>query len=185
MITAEMITPIGHLFKPHGYKGELNADIIFDSSIFDDPETPFFVYIDNILVPFFVETIGGGQNNTSFIKFKNIDSDTEALVVAKRELYALKSFILENFEITEEELEFDSGALMGFEVIDLKSEEVIGIVEDIEEGVEYEYLVVRKLSDDSTVHIPFLDEFVKEILELEGSGAGKILVELPEGFLEI
>ena len=68
MITEEMIIKVGNIFKPHGYKGEMNVSLDLDALFFEDPHTPFFVKIDNLIVPFFVEYTGGA-NKSAFLKF--------------------------------------------------------------------------------------------------------------------
>lgn len=185
MITDEMVVAVGRLFKPHSFRGEVNADILYGRELFADPNTPFFVKIDNILVPFFVETVGGGSNKTSFLKFRGIDSDSEASMVVNKELYALKSFVSEILGVSEEELEAGADDFAGFLVTDASNGVVIGEVEGIEEGVEYDYLLVKKQIDGETIHVPLIEEFVSEILEPSGESPGEITVTLPEGFLEI
>lgn len=184
MITDEMVTPVGKTLKPHGYKGDLKFDAYFESAVYSHPHIPFFAKIDNILVPFFVETIGGGSEGTTFIKFKDIDSDLDALMLAKKEIYALKSFLTDELGVTEEELEQAGEDVTGFRVVELEGERVLGVVDHMEEGVEYDYMAVRKTGEEALIYIPFIDEFVEEITEDE-EGNGEIKVVLPDGFLEI
>lgn len=184
MITQEIVTQVGKIFKPHGYKGEMNVDVDYGPELFANPKTPFFVKIDNILVPFFVERIGGGASGTSYMKFKGVNSDIEALQFVRKELYAPKDFVAGLLGLSPEELEMTVAGVVGFDVIDGGSGEKIGTVEDMEEGVEYDYILVRKASDDALLHIPFVDEFVEEITESSPSGNGEITVSLPEGFME-
>lgn len=191
MIDEASVVAIGKLFKPHGYKGELNADIQYGPELFEDGSTAFFVKIDNILVPFFVEKIGGGANGTSHIKFRGIDSDTEAMILANKELYTLKSTLSEALELSEEELENELRGYEGFIVVDEKTGSAIGTVMGEEEGIEYDYLIVGKEGSEETIHIPMIEEFVKEISSNDKSqrdnheAEGTIKVDLPEGYLDI
>lgn len=184
MITADKVTAIGKLKKPHGYKGELGADIFYEKDIFEDSQTPFFIKIDNILVPFFVEGIGGGPYGTGFIKFKDVDSDADGAVLSKKDLYVLKSFMAEYLGVTEEELEAAHEDFSGYIVYELDSSSVIGRVEGIMEGIEYDYLIVEKENSQGTIEIPLVDEFISEIKD-NPEGKGEIIVNLPSGFLEI
>lgn len=184
MITEDMVIPVGKIKKPHGYKGELGIEVFFERNLFDDPLTPFFVKIDNILVPFFVDSIKGGAKGVAFIKFKDVDSDAEASVFSKKDIYALKTFLTETLGLSEEELEQEEDDLIGFQVRDVESGEVIGNVIDIFEGVEYDYLVIRKEGEEQTREIPLIDEFIDEIIE-DSESTGEIRVSLPSGFLEI
>lgn len=186
MIKEEMVTPVGRLFKPHGYKGELNADITYDASLFDNPKTPFFIKIDNILVPFFVERISGGANGTSFIKLKGIDSDLDALEFNKKEIYALKKFLADKFGMTEDELQYELDGFEGYNVLLSDTGIRLGIVKYLEDGVEYDYLIVEREGQSGTIAIPFIDEFVEKIEPSEkNDDKGEIIVNLPDGFLEI
>lgn len=185
MIDKEQVTGIGRLFKPHGYKGDLKFETEFEREFFTVPNASFFVEIDNILVPFFVDKIGGGSAGTAFIKFKWLDSDVAAAILSNKELYALKSFIKDHLGVEEDELLKDIDEIIGFSVVDSSNGCLIGMVEGIEEGVEYDYLTV-KTDDTHSVSIPLVEEFVIEIREREdGEGKGFIEVSLPDGFLEI
>ena len=155
------------------------------NDILKDPATPFFVKIDNILVPFFVEYLNGGTHGDSYIKFKHIDSDKAAGLLINKDLYTLKNLVADALGVDENELGLQADEFIGFSVKDADTGETYGTVKDIEQGVEYDYLVVEKSEDQEDLFIPFIDEFVKEILEDENSQKGEILVTLPEGFLEI
>ena len=186
MITEEMVFPIGRVFKPHGYKGEIKADINFGPELFENPETPFFFKIDNILVPFFVERNEGGPDKTSFLKFKGLDSDLEVSLIVNREIFALKSFLSELYDIPEDSLDKVMNEFEGYAVVDGETDEIIGSVTDIENGVEYDYLTVQSEQDkDKIIHIPFIEEYIIDIEESSDNGNGRILVSLPEGFLDI
>lgn len=185
MITEESVVAAGKLFKPHSYKGELNIDIFYDKSIYENPKTPFFIKIDNILVPFFVERIGGGSSRSSFIKFKNVDSDSDASILANKELYILKSTLASLLNVKEEELEVPIDEYLGFKVIDMDTGDLLGEVVDFEEGREYDYMIIKRTDNDETLSIPFIEEFVSLLRETKGDAKGEFGVNLPEGFLEI
>lgn len=185
MITEDNIFPIGKIFKPHSYKGFLNVELDFPKDLFYDPRTPFFVKIDNIIVPFFVESIEGKGDKVSFIKFKGINSDEEAETLVRRNIYAAKSFIADYLGISEEELNNEIEELKNYEVIDSESNNLLGYVTEIEEGVEYDYISVKLKDEEKIIQIPMVDEIILEIKENTNSETGKIYVNLPEGFLAI
>lgn len=186
MITDDMVVPVGRILKPHSYKGQLKVDIFYEKDIFNSADTPFFIKIDNILVPFFVESLGGGSNDMSFLKLNEVDSDSEAALFAGKEIFSLKSFLSESLGLPEDELALAPVEFLGFEVIDSASAESIGEVEGIEEGVEYDYLTVRRNGADRVIDIPFIDEFIEDIVPPESDlEKGYIRVSLPEGFLDI
>ena len=186
MICDDMVMPVGTIFKPHGYKGEVNVDIHYDTYLFDDRNTPFFIKIDNILVPFFVEYSGGGPLRMSFLKFKGIDSDLDASTLNKKSLYALKTFLAEKLDISVNELEELGEEYVNYSVSDEATGDIIGTVVGIEEGVEYDYLIVNRSETGNQISIPLIDEFIKMIIDKENNcGRGEIKVSLPEGFLDI
>lgn len=185
MITQELLTSVGRLFKPHGYKGELKVNIEFDSDMNAILNKPFFVKIDNLLVPFFAEKFRGGKSGNSFVKFRNVDSDLEALALSNKDLFMLKSDVADLLGIESSGLEDLEQGYVGFNVFDSHNNVFIGSVENMEEGVEYDYLSVRKEKDGNIIDIPFIEEFVEEIEYPEGGKKGKIIVNLPDGMLEI
>lgn len=185
MITEEMVIAAGKLFKPHSYKGEMNLEAYFGVDLFRTSKTPFFLNIDNILVPFFVENISGRTSKTSFIKLKGINSDREAAKYANKEIYALKSDVASQLGIGIEELEQSAEGVIGYQVVDSDEEELIGTVEDTEEGKEYDYLIVRRPGSDDMLQIPFVDDFIDGFEEGSENESGKIYVNLPDGFLDI
>lgn len=185
MITEDMIMPIGRIFKPHSFRGEINVEFDYDV-VSEDLEGEFlFVKIDNIPVPFRVETLRGGRNQNSFLKLKGINSEMEAAKISNRDLYIEKARLAEILGVEQEDLEFEAEGLIGFKVTDSDNNTPIGIVEDIEEGVEYDYLVVRRIADDGLLKIPMIEEFIDNIEEGKGDEKGIITVTLPEGFLDI
>lgn len=185
MIKEESVAPVARIFKPHGFKGELNLEISLDPEFFNNPKTPFFVKIDNIFVPFFVENISGGSRMRSYIKFKGINSDKEAEMLVNKTLYSLKNLVAESLGLSESELDLAAENFIGFKVMDEATGGTIGFVRDIEEGIEYDYLSVEVPNKKNNISIPFIDEFIKGIVEDSETKAGEITVSLPDGFLEI
>lgn len=185
MITEDMLARVGKAFKPHGFKGEINVELEYDFGPEDLAGTAAFFNIDGIPVPFRIESVRNGQKENFLLKFKEIDSDIEAVAVASKPMFFLKTDISRLLEIEEAEIDALEEGYIGFKVIDEYNKEVIGSVEDLEEGVEYDYLSVRKISDGELVSIPLIEEFIKDINVKEGENGGEIFVALPEGFLEI
>lgn len=185
MIKDEMLIGIGKIFKPHGYKGEMNIDLDYDADIFQGGQITFIIKIDNIPVPFFVENIRGGINHSSFLKLKGIDSDIEASRFANKELYALKQQLLSSLDVDEDSFYLAENEMIGYSVVNEGSGENIGKITNFETGVEYDYMIVEDPIRESRFSIPFIDEFVKEIKDSSDHESGLVLVELPEGFLEI
>lgn len=185
MIDQNLLIPVGKLYKPHSYKGDVKAELYFDRDVFMNMETPLFVKIENILVPFFVQSISGGAHGTAFIKFKDIDSDEEASIFNKKDIFALKSVVSEATGLSDEELEeIDNEHLVGYKIYDNDTNDFIGVLTGFDSGVEYDYMVVENEQLGKEFAVPFIDEFVNRI-EDEEKGSGSIYVDLPEGFLDI
>lgn len=186
MIREENLIEVGQTFKTHSFKGELNVEFDYDFEFDDIADIPLFAKIDNIPVPFFVKTLRGGADNNSFIKFRNVESDAEASILVNKTLYMEKAPLAELMGVGEDELLQDAEGYVGYEVIDAYTGQKIGHVEDVEEGVEYDYLVVRKdKENEEEVTIPFVEDFVEEIIEATGAHKGTIRMRLPEGLLDM
>lgn len=185
MITEEMLWKVGKIFKPHSYKGEVSVELDYEPEELDFPGTPFFVLVDGIPVPFIMQSMRAQGSKNQIMKFKEIDSDEDASIIANHSLYVLKKFFEDHFGVTEDELERMENEYEGFDVIDIESGAMVGVVTDTQEGVEYDYLEIRREPDGETVLLPMVDDIIKEIIEPEENENGKIIVEIPEGLLEI
>lgn len=187
MIAENSLIEVGRIIKPHGYKGEMSVDFSYETEYFKNPDIPFFLKIDNIPVPFFVETLNGRQKYKGFLKLEGIDSDKEAVRFSNREIYVQKATLASLIGVDQSQLEEETEAdrLVGFDVILQDTGQLLGKVEGFEEGVEYDYLVVKKLNEDDTFTIPFIEEFIDDIVEFENTPQGEVVVNLPDGFLDI
>lgn len=184
MITEGMVIKAGRTFKPHGYKGALKAESEFGGELLRTPGTPVFFKIDNILVPFFVEELKEGASGGIFLKLEDLDSDADATEVANKDFYVLRSLLSSHLDLPEDVLDTLDNDMKGYRVTDVGSSELLGIVEEISEGVEYDYLLVKR-EDGSEINIPIVDEFIFEIEDASGDFPGEIKVGLPDGFLDI
>lgn len=184
MITREILIEGGKLLKPHGFKGEINAAIDYILEPEDLRTLTFVMDVDGIFVPFFCGSARKISELKYILKFDDLNSDIDVKPYVNETLYFLKSQIAEHLGVSEDELETDSDSMIGYEVYLAENNNELGVVEDIEEGVEYDYLLVRT-KEDKIVHIPFIDEIVTMMEEDPGESKGKITVELPEGLLEL
>lgn len=184
MITRDDLFCVGRTFRTHGYKGELKVDFTLDE---EDviAQMPVFIEIDNIPVPFFPENLRGGVDNNAFIKFRDIDSDKAAEFLRNKNLYVIKADLAERLGCTPDDLSAFEAGYEGFRIVDAESGDLIGEVIGLEEGVEYDYLLVRLNDGEKEVSIPLVEDFITEISEDTGGEGGEIRVALPDGFLEI
>lgn len=182
MISEEEIISAGETFKPHGYKGEVSAAIDFDLSETDLTPMPFVFKLDGIFVPFFIDTIRKLKNNAWLIKFDGLNSDEEIKLLSKKEFYFRKKQLAEILDVSEAELEEQEEDILGYRVIDSENGQLIGVVTDILEGQEYDYIEVEN-EEGGNIQIPLIEPFILEIKENENQG--EIYVSLPEGFLDL
>lgn len=187
MIKVDSLSQIGRVTKTHGYKGEVLINLEYPKDIFTNGHFPtMFIKIDGIIVPFFVESIRGNSQEKAYFKFENLDSEDEASIICGEEIFVEKKWLAEVLEVEVDELEGDED-ISGYIVIDSSTGEKIGKVEDVLEGIEYDYLQVK---DDynNEILIPLVDDYIDNIEEKEKSESespGMIYMSLPDGFLSI
>lgn len=183
MIEGKDLVNIGFLFKPHGFKGEINAVLDYPVETFKDHNIPFILSLDGIYVPFFYDGIRSKGEENCLIRFEGVYTETEVSKLVNHEIYALKRDMANLLGVDESELAETASIFIGAKIIDDINGSEIGIVTDIEEGKEYDYLVIETLSTKDTVSIPFIDAFITEIDDEQDPAV--IRVSLPEGLLEI
>lgn len=184
MIQTENLISIGKIRKTHSYRGELVGLFDYDANLFSgEKDFPIFLEIDHIPVPFFIESIRGNSPSKSMLKFENIDTEKEAAELAGKEMLVEKDRLAEMLGVSEEELDEANDDLTGYKVYEKEGGRYLGTVTGFEEGLEYDYLVVEDEKEEREITIPLVEEFVEEIAE--ESDERKIIVDLPEGFLDI
>jgi len=144
MIKIEDLIKIGQFNKPHGIKGEIS--FTFANDIFDESECEFLVCeIDGIFVPFVIESYRFKSDTTALIKFKGIETDTQAKLFTNLDAYFPKQYLKE--EVSSEITSWDY--FIGYTLID----DILGIVGNIANV------------DETTINVLFVVERTgKEIL---------------------
>lgn len=178
MIREEDIAEIGQLFKPHGVKGEISAS-------FDDPDLDptslrcLILKMDGLPVPFFIESARRRGEGSWLLKFDTLDSEAEALRVARHDIYALRS------ELPEQDTEAGEGIflydLIGYKVLDADDNSV-GTVSDVDDSTSNTLLIVDLDGDsDRIIMLPLADELV---LWLD-TESHRIALQFPPEILEL
>lgn len=178
MIEQKDITAIGKFQKTHALKGELNVILDVDSSFLSDGNA-VIVELDGIFVPFYASGIRPKGNTSYLVKLNGIDSEEEARRFVNKIIYALKSELAPFLEVEEEDIA-DEDELIGYEIIDYDSNNVIGEIESIDSSTSNLLFIVASPSG-ATVYIPAAEEFVVEINDEEK----KIYMRLPEGLIDL
>lgn len=163
---------VGYIMKPHGLKGEvtlsLDPDFPGDNAAVDT----LFIERQNRLVPYFIESISV-RGDKAFVKFEEIDTPESANAISKSPVYLPK-------EMREKSGrgEFYDDEVIGFEVSDGELGVLGKIIEVVAAGPN------RLLSVDyngKEILIPVNGPFINSINKTKK----KVLVSLPEGFLDI
>ena len=184
MIEEKQLIKIGKLFKPHGYKGEINAVLDFPKTILESDIKAVFMDVDGAFVPFFPESVRP-KGEDVLITFEDLDSLEEVKPYVNKSLYCLKQQVADCLGVPEDELDEENDELIGFDVIDSRTGEKLGVVSDIQEAKEYDYLVVERVHDpENPLLIPFIEEFV-DYYEEEEDGKGYISLILPDGMIDL
>lgn len=169
MISLESVFKIGHLGKPHGYKGEIGFS--FTSDVWDRAEADYlFLMLDGILVPFFLEAYRFRGEHSALLKFVGLDSAEALQDIVGAEVYFPYSLMPED-----EEVDYTWQSLVGYRVEDDEA----GALGEIVRVDETTVNVLFELENGTL--IPAVEEFIRDVNHDERV----IHTHLPEGLLEL
>lgn len=163
---------IGLISKPHGLKGEVT--ILLDPDLpndFSALET-VFVLVAEDLVPYFISS-SSIKGNKAYVKFEGVDTLAKAEYVSKCLLYLPKTARPKTGNG-----EFYSDEIIGFEAED-EEEGLLGPVSEVIQSGLQRLLSVNH--NGKAVLIPVDGPFIRSINRTKK----KIIVRLPQGFLEL
>lgn len=182
MINREGLVKIGQFRKPHGTKGEISFsfDVIAGftrNSLPDDSlptaEPSFLICeIDRIFVPFCIESYRVISDSTSYIKLKNIDSNQQARLFTKKEVFFPKKYFRE--EVGDDS--FTWGYFIGYTIIDERIGK-IGRIIDVNTTTINILFIIEKGNEE--ILIPAVEDFIIRIDENQK----ELIVALPEGLV--
>lgn len=164
---------IGQIAKLHGYKGgvSLFLDVTHPEEYMDMES--FFIEIDGILTPFFVESFKLKNKGFAAVKFQGVDSEQEA-----RSLLKKKVFIPET-ELRElDESNFYDHEVIGFEVEDVVKGE-IGKVTAIADLKQNPLLVIE--FKDKEILLPIFDGLIVKV----DRKLKRLKVKAPDGLIDL
>ncbi len=175
MIDEKKLFEIGKILKPHGVKGEVT--VLFKKTEFADiANNYYFLSLDGMFVPFFVEEFLFNTDVTARIKFKGVDLIEEASIYSGAPIFILT----ENFrEIQEEERESDNewSEFVGYTVFD-EDTSVVGVIKSIDTSTINTLFVID--NGDEELLIPATRDFIAK----EDSEQKYLYLQLPEGLLD-
>lgn len=165
------LTKIGYIAKSFGFKGELKCTLEVTNI---GTELPAFLWLhlEGKPVPFFVEKTSI-HNNALVLKFEDIETEAQALLLKNTSLYCEEKFFNTYFE-KEESL----NDLIGFSVSD-QNKGNIGIVDSILENSIQATLVL--LFEDKEILIPYSEDIILEVNE----SAKTITIDAPDGLIDL
>jgi 16S rRNA processing protein RimM len=163
---------VGYILKPHGLKGEVTISL--DPEFPDDLSdiTTVFVERQAKLIPYFFQAISF-NGDKAFVKFEDVDTQEAAQSISKSALYLPKSARPKSAKG-----EFYDDEIVSFEVHD-KELGSIGMVVAVQQAGPNKLIEVDHHGRE--VLIPINGPFITSI----NKSKKRIMVDLPDGFLEI
>ncbi|MBL7865806.1 MAG: 16S rRNA processing protein RimM [Cyclobacteriaceae bacterium] len=162
---------IAYVVKSHGLKGELTISLMSDC-----PElqglTSVFMEIKGQLVPHFISAVSV-KGTKAYLQLEDIRSAEQADQLTGCSLYLSKS---DRSPLPKGE--FYSDEVIDFDVEDLQAGP-LGKVKEVLETGPNRHLIVNYLGKE--IMIPIHGPFIKNVVKTKK----RIVVELPDGFLDI
>ena len=148
--------------------------IRFRKAEYADVETAYyFLEIEGIPVPFFVEEFTYSTDVTARVKFEDVDDEITAARYVNTDVYLPRELV----KFREEQTMDDWDYFTGFTVIDQHGVK-LGVIEEVDDSTLNVLFVVRK--DGKEYLIPATEDFIVAIDEENNL----IEMYLPEGLIE-
>ncbi len=173
MFKKENLCLLGSLAKTHGVHGAYILQLSSHKSE-DIPEIEsVFIYIDGLMVPYFISNLSERDQSSMIIMFDDINSKDKAEEFAGRDIY-IPADILNSAEGNRNK----DPDITGYKVVDKKH----GDIGKIKSIVSIHNNPLLKLKSGKNEYlIPFHDDFIENTDHKKKT----IYTDLPEGLLEI
>lgn len=164
---------IGQIAKLHGYKGgvSLFLDVTHPEEYMDMES--FFIEIDGILTPFFVESFKLKNKGFAAVKFQGVDSEQEARSLLKKKVFIPESELKEL-----DESNFYDHEVIGYEVEDVVKGE-IGKVTAIADLKQNPLLVIE--FKDKEILLPIFEGLIVKV----DRKLKRLKVKAPDGLIDL
>lgn len=175
MILEKDILPVGRTQKPYGIRGEIV--LLFQKGEYANLDVDYyFLEMDGIPVPFFVEEFSGTTDVAARVKFMEVEDEKSASrLVNKRVL--LPREMVKSISVTEGSTGIDWDFFIGFDVVDQHGTQV-GTIQGVDDSTLNVLFVV--VHDEDERLIPATEDFIVTLDEEK-----KIIeMNLPEGLLD-
>lgn len=181
MIKDSELVLVGRINKPHGISGELSVtpEIDLDFSTL----CCVVVKIDNINVPFFVESERPKSVENVLLTIDGISDEKEAAALANHDLYALASEVADiagdSVGDDGDPEGFYAGDLVGFAVVDATGA-LLGTIDGVDDSTDNVLFEIAR-PGGGTLLVPVADDFISDI----DTGAKLVVMDLPQGLLDL
>lgn len=173
MILGKDIIEVGATQKPYGIKGEIV--IRFKKPIFADVDAEYyFLEIEGIPVPFFVEDFTYSTDVSARVKFEDINDEVAAARYVNCPVFIPREWIKVH---TDGETQLDWDYFIGFKVVDQRGK-LLGVIEEVDDSTMNVLFIVK--NEENEHLIPAAEDFIEAVDEENR------LIEmfLPEGLVE-
>ena len=164
---------IGQIAKLHGYKGgvSLFLDVTHPEDYMDMES--FFIEIDGILTPFFVESFKLKNKGFAAVKFQGIDTEQEAKSLLKKKVFIPETELREL-----DESNFYDHEVIGYEVEDVVKGK-IGKVTAIADLKQNPLLVIE--FKDKEILLPIFEGLILKV----DRKLKRLKVKAPDGLIDL
>lgn len=172
MVYEKDVIPVGRTRKPYGIRGEIA--LLFNKPVYADLDVDFyFLEMDGIPVPFFVEEFTGMTDTTARVKFMDVEDETNASRLVNKRVWLPRETVKPL--LGQEEVGW--GYFIGFEVEDQHGT-LLGTIQGVDDATVNVLFVV--VLDEEERLIPATEDFILSIDEKQRV----IKMNLPEGLLD-
>jgi 16S rRNA processing protein RimM len=172
VISGNEILQVGNTQKPYGIKGSIV--VRFRKAEYADVETEYyFLEIDGIPVPFFVEEFIYSTDAIARVKFEDVNDEIAAARYVNVPVFLPRELLQSPAGHTDAGWDY----FTGFTVVDRCGTE-LGVVEEVDESTINVLLVVR--NNGKEYLIPASEDFIAAVDEQNN----RLEMSLPEGLIE-
>ena len=163
---------IGKTLKPHGYKGHIKIisknQLDFNISKINF----FFIELEKILVPFFIESIKEINSESLLVKFEKLDSKEQLNRILKKDIYIPSEWI------KKEKVEINEGHITNHRVFDIEKGE-LGKVDYVDTQTKQKLIYVT--AEKNNFCFPMHEKFLLGI----NTEKKIITVKIPEELIKL
>ncbi len=163
---------VGFIQRTHGIKGELQVAWNDTLNLTQENIESVFVEIDGIPIPFFINSLRQKTEESSIVKFDDVDD-----IQSADELVGYKLMLPSDLIPEDDDIELKD--LVGYTVTST-SGQTIGLIENYEE-FNLNSIYYIKTPEGKEVIIPATDDLIVEF----DVDTKTVLMEIPEGLLDL